>query len=660
MKMHKLLRVTFYSICFVLISLTVSAQTFKAYVNAGERAMLDGDYYAATEYFMKALEFENDDLNVKYKMAEASRLFNDVNVAAYWYNQTVLNDKENRYPLALFHLAMMNKMKGEYETAKNLFFRYYSKHAADSNYYSIRARKEITGCEEAYQLTQRPLPVEIKNMGNSINTVYSDFGGVIPSDSMLYFSSLRFEVADEKTKKPVSYLTRILKSSIKDNKRSIPLPLDTSINSIDLHTANMAFSSDMKWMVFTRCTSLTKSDMRCELFASQFVNGKWQRPFRLPDKINLSGFTATQPALAARGADGYMLYFVSDRTGGFGKLDIWKSEMTTNGEFSLPVNLGSTINTDENEITPFFNDQTQALYFSSDRAEGLGGYDVFYSSVVGNDFSTPVNAGYPLNSSYHDLYFTTNSNEDKGIITSNRLGSLYIKSKTCCYDLWEYEVLKKQPPVLDTLLVLDGTKDEYKKDTPKIKEARSLLPLVLYFDNDQPDPKTLKTETRFAYDELYRKYLSRKDEYMLEFSKGLDEKRKKSAETSIQRLFDQTIIPAYMRLDSVARLLSDELNDGRKIKLVVRGQASPLASAKYNDNLSKRRISSLVNYLMRYGDKSLSEFEKKGSLVIEWKPVGKSLAPASVSDDLKDLRNSVYSPAAALERKIELIDVLVE
>ncbi|MBL7928658.1 MAG: PD40 domain-containing protein [Bacteroidia bacterium] len=658
--MQKILKGTFYSVCFLLLSISVSAQTFKAFVNAGEQALQNGDYYAASEYFMKALEFENDDLNVKYKMAEASRLFNDVNVAAYWYNQTILKDHDNRYPLALFHLAMMNKMKGEYETAKNLFFRYYSKHAADSDYYAVRARKEITGCEEAYQLTQRALPVEIKNMGNSINTVYSDFGGIIPGDSVLYFSSLRFEVTDEKTKKPLSYLTRILKSSFLNNKRNMPLPLDTSINSVDLHTANVTFSSDRKWMVFTRCTSLTKSDMRCELFASRNVNGQWQRPFRLPDSINLKEFTVTQPSLAARGADGYTLYFVSDKKDGFGKLDIWKSEMTTNGEFSSPVNLGSTINTDENEITPFFNDYTQTLYFSSDRAEGLGGYDIFYASVAGNDFSTPVNAGFPLNSSYHDLYFTTSPDEDKGIITSNRQGSLFIKSKTCCYDLWEYEVLKKQPPVLDTLLVLDGTKEEYKKDTPKIKEARSLLPLVLYFDNDHPDPRTLKTETRFAYDELYNNYIGRKQEYLREFSKGLDEKRKQSAETAIQLLFNQTIIPAYMKLDSVARLLSDELNEGKKIRLVVRGQASPLASARYNDNLSRRRISSLVNYLMRYGDKSLADFEKKGSLVIEWKPVGKSMAPASVSDDLKDLRNSVYSPAAALERKIEVIDVIVE
>lgn len=658
--MKKIWRGAFYAVCLMMISLMVSAQTFKAYMNAGEKAMQEGDYFSATEYFMKALEFENEDLNVKYKMAEASRLFNDVNVAAYWYNQTVINDKENRYPLALFYLAMMNKMKGEYETAKNLFFRYYSKHASDSNYYSIRARKEIAGCEKAYQMMQRPLPLEIKNMGNSINTVYSDFGGIIPRDSLLYFSSLRFEVKDEKTKKPVSYLTRILRWNQRTNKQNLPMPLDTSVNSIKLHTANIAFSSDMKWMVFTRCTPLTKSDMRCELFASQNVNGKWQHPFRLPESVNLSGFTATQPALAARGADGYTLYFVSDRSGGFGMLDIWKAEMTTHGEFSVPVNVGSTINSDENEITPFFNDHTQALYFSSDRAEGLGGFDIFYSSLAGNEFSTPVNAEYPLNSSYHDLYFTTHANEDKGIITSNRLGSLYIKSKTCCYDLWEYEVLKRQPPLLDTLLVLDGTKDEYKKDTPKIKEARSLLPLVLYFDNDQPDPKTTKSETRFSYEELYESYIGRKEEYLREFSKGLDEKRKKSAVTAIQQLFDQVITPAYLRLDSVARLLSDELNEGRKIRLVVRGQTSPLASARYNDQLSKRRISSLVNYLMRYGNKALAEFEKKGTLVIEWKPVGKSLAPASVSDDLKDRRNSVYSPAAALERKVELLDVVVE
>jgi tetratricopeptide (TPR) repeat protein len=637
---------------------TLSAQTYKAYYNAGIKAMQQGDYYAATEYFLKALEFDKDDLQLKYNMAEASRLFNDINVAAYWYNQTILHDKDNRYPKALFHLAMMNKMKGEYEVAKNQFYRYYTRHASDSDYYSIRARKELDGCELAWQLKRNPLKVNINRFSNTINTIFSDFGAVLSDDSTLYFSSLRFELKDPKRKKITGYHTRLLASSLQKGQWSIPKPLDTTVNHPALHTANLTFSSDSKWMVFTRCTSITRSEMRCELYASQKKAGRWQTPVRLPENINMPGYTSTHPALAVGGAEGYTLYFASDRPGGFGQMDLWKSEMTADGIFSPPVNLGPVINTEENEITPFFNDYTQTLYFSSDRADGLGGYDIFYSSWLGNDFSTPVNAGYPINSSYHDLYFTADASENKGMFTSNREGSLFIKSRTCCYDLWEYEIVPRHPPLTDTLVVLQATAEE--KETPNIKQARSLLPLVLYFDNDQPDPRSMKTETSFTYDELYREYLKRKEEYLREYSAGLSGEKKRAAEMAIMHLFEKHIIAGYQRLDSVARLLHEELTNGKRIKLVIRGQTSPLASESYNNNLSKRRISSLVNYLMGYGNRSLEAYQQKGTLVIEWQPVGKSLAPPTVSDDLYDLRNSVYSPEAALERKIELIDVKID
>lgn len=650
---------------FFLTGGVASAQTFRAYISAGEKAMADKDYYSATEYFIKALEFENNDLSLKFKMAEASRLFNDVNVAAYWYNQVVLNDRENRYPVALFYLAMMNKMKGEYETAKNLFFKYNNLHAADSNYYSIRAHKEIAGCETAYQLTQHPVGAEVSNMGNTINTVYSDFAGYLLGDSVLYYSSLRFPSANSKTKETKAYFTRILKSAKSRNKWHQPTPLPEDINQTGIHNANLTFSSDNQWIVFTRCQPLNKAEMRCELFASRFKNGSWSKPFRLPDSINKKGTTSTQPALALRGAEGYTLYYVSDRDSGFGNLDIWYALMTADGQFSEPLNAGSEINTGENEITPFFNDETRTLYFSSDRSEGLGGYDVFYSAKVGEtQFSAPENAGYPINSSYHDLYFTTSFKEDRGMITSNRPGSMYIKSKTCCYDLYEYVLTKKQPPLIDTLIVLDGSSEPdtlaFLNDTPKIKATRRLLPLVLYFDNDQPDPKTVKTETNWRYDDLYYRYLSRKNEFVAEYSKGLSEQKRKAAENAINKLFSEVIISSFARLDSVASLLSEELQDGKKITLVVRGQASPLASTAYNENLSKRRISSLVNYLLNYKNRSLEIFSKKGSLNIEWIAAGKSLAPADVSDDLNDLRNSVYSPKAALERKIELINVKIE
>ncbi len=637
-----------YIIISALFSGTAIAQKYSAYVNAGEKALNEGRYYAAIQYFQKALEFENQDERLFYQMAEASRLFNDYYPASYYYNQTILNDKDNLYPLALYWLAMMNKMQGEYEPAKNLFYRYYTTHQPDSDYYSIRAGHEVAACEEAYQMMKDTLPVKVKNLGNRVNSVYSDFGAQLSGDSLLHYSSLRFEVENEKTGKPEAFVTRILKSESRNGRYSTPLPLDTSFNTGTLHNGNSAFSSDRRVMIFSRCEPVNYSTLRCDLYISWNEKGRWSAPVRLDDPVNMPGTTSSQPAIGKRGAAGYTLYFVSDREGGAGKLDLYRCAFTVNGEFTEPINLGPGINSVDDDITPFFHNSSQTLYFSSDRYAGLGGYDIFSTTLAADTFSLPENQGYPLNTSYHDLYFTMSEAKDAGLLSSNRPGSMYIKSRTCCYDIYAYEFPEEKE---ETVMPADTA------EAAPIVVARQLLPLELYFHNDEPDPKTMLTETRWNYKELYEAYVAMKPEYLQQYSLGLDPQKAGSAKKSIDKLFTQKITRSYNRLNRFARLLLEELNDGKKVKITVRGQASPLAKPDYNVNLSKRRISSFVNFLVAYEDGAIREFLDQGLLSVEEVGAGESLAKQFVSDDLQDKRNSVYSPAAALERKIEVIGV---
>ncbi len=148
--------------------------------------------------------------------------------------------------------------------------------------------------------------------------------------------------------------------------------------------------------------------------------------------------------------------------------------------------------------------------------------------------------------------------------------------------------------------------------------------------------------------------------YEKEFSQGLvtDEKNKAIAE--INKLFTETITGNYNRLEKFAGLVLEELKAGKKISIVVRGQASPLAKPGYNEKLSKRRISSFLNYLKQYDSAAINQYLNRGLLTVEEVGAGESLAKQNVSDDLRDQRNSVYSPAAALERKIGVIDLRIE
>jgi tetratricopeptide (TPR) repeat protein len=654
---------------FILCTFHTYSQTYKAYVNAGETAFNNGDYYSAKAYYMRALEFEIEDPEVSFKTAEASRLFNDYYAAAYYYNQTIRLDKDKHFPIAMFWLATMNKMMGEYETAKNLFYQYYNLHAVDSNYYSQRAGREIKDCETAQEMMKDSVPADVKNLGNRINTVYSDFAGQLVKDSILYYSSLRFENKDPKTKKTKNYISKILQSKPNGENFRQPQPLDSTFNLPDLHDCNAAFSSDNKLMIFTRCTPVNYSEMRCELYESKNLKGKWQLPVRLNDSINLKNYTSTQPSIANNSPDGYILYFVSDRPGGYGKTDIWKSLISTDGKYSQPENPGPNINTIDEEMTPYFSNSLQTLYFSSNGFPGMGGYDIFKSKMTNNSFSAAENIGYPLNTSYHDLYYTTNDAGDNGLLSSNRLGSMYIKNKTCCYDIYAYNLLKADTAKMSkdsiaaiaaisaaTLPAIKSTEEP----VLAIDLAKQLLPLELYFHNDEPDAKTTKSYTHKNYQDLYNSYIAMKKEYSKAFSAPLSGEEKDKALQSIDDFFDTTVKENFNRLEKFSGLLLEELKTGKKITITVRGFTSPLAKSDYNISLSKRRISSFINYLKTYENGSIDHYLQNEMLRIVEDPAGETYVKKGVSDELSDKRNSVYSPAAAAERKIQVIDVKID
>jgi tetratricopeptide (TPR) repeat protein len=211
-------------IFFIFFSVAGYAQTFTAYVRAGDNDMATGDYYSASVHYYSALEFDNDNTEVQFKMAEACRNFNDYVNAARYYGQVVLKDKENKFPLALFWMAKMRQMQGDYEPAKQLYSNYYSHHIADSNYYSEKAKREMTNCDFAIAAIKDTVKATISNLGSPVNTVYSDFAGQLLPDSVLFYSSLQFETADTKNAKRKKYVSKILHSKHEYKEWSTPLP----------------------------------------------------------------------------------------------------------------------------------------------------------------------------------------------------------------------------------------------------------------------------------------------------------------------------------------------------------------------------------------------------------------------------------------------------
>lgn len=418
---------------------TLTGQTKKAWVEAAEIALEDKNYHSATEFFKTALEFDTADVTILHASADAARQFNAYTFASENYEKVLELDEDGAYPLTQFHLAEMYQRLGEYDKAKMQYELYLSEHNGDDEYYSLRAGKEIKACDWALEREGQDLDYyTIENAGSEINTPYSEFGA-FKVDDELYYSSLRFDNQDEedRSNKKISKL-------LVNNTEGLNGILEGDINNSNQLVAHTAFNMNKTRVYYTICEYANSYDIRCDLFYRPVNDdGTFGAPTRLPDPINADGATNTQPSIGYDKEQGReILYFVSDRDGGKGKLDIWSTTIESDTEFSKPVNVAD-VNTAENEVSPFYHSDSKSLYFSSEGYLGFGGFDVFRSDIKEDGNIVNIeNMGSPVNSSYNDLYYTVNNEGSEAFMSSNRTGSQYLENQVeaCCYDIYRVEI----------------------------------------------------------------------------------------------------------------------------------------------------------------------------------------------------------------------------
>lgn len=628
-----------------------NAQTQKQWLKHADKSFEEKDFYGASLYYRKAMLVDSSNLYVVHRYAESLRLYNEYKLAERYYWFVYSKDKSRNHPESLFWLAMMQKYNAKYLEARKNFIQFRNSYKQEDSYCFLKASQEIKSCEYALQLVKNPLLVKVYNLGDSINSVDSDFGALRVNDSTLYFSSPRstdgIKQINPKKKEAVDY-TKIYEAGKVDTLWKIKQELNSIINKAGFHNANGSFSNTGNSFYFTRCDEF----MQCAIYVSELRDGIWMEAEKLNEKINLEGYTSTQPCIASLG-NKEILFFASNRPEGKGKLDIWFSLKEAEG-FAEPINAGSNINTLDDEVSPWYDYENKILYFSSSWHYGLGGQDVFKSSTDSLGFSKPVNLGYPINSSVNDLYFTFDSTSRSGLITSNRKGSIFKKGETCCNDLWRFNYY--EPVIIDTTPVVK---------TDPLEELARFIPVKLYFHNDEPDPRTKDTLTDLNYLSTHSAYIAMIGIYKENYSKGLEGDKKQAAEDSIQSFFENHVNHGVRELEAFTEILLRQLEKGYKLELTVRGHASSLAKTDYNVHLTLRRISSLENFLREYKGGVFIPYlidsaSNGGHLKIIKIPFGEYKANKYLSDNLNDKKNSVYSIAAALDRNIEIVSLSLE
>lgn len=295
------------------------------------------------------------------------------------------NFKEKGAPFdALYYLANAYRINNQLDKALETYERF--KQNLDSKVYDTAVVElQIQSCLNAKELMSRPLYVKMDNLGELINESNAEFNPVVSdnNDVLVYSKSEAFYDA-------------ILYSTKQDGKWSGPLNMN-EILQVDRDYFPTSISKDGNTLYL-----YSSLDYDGIIFTSTFANGRWNPIVKLNDNIN----TKFWESHATVSHDDRKLYFTSNRKGSIGGLDIYVSKRDTSGDWGTPLNLGPVINTIYNEESPFLSKDDKTLFFSSRGHFNMGGYDVFYSTVLDNgEWSVPLNMGYPINSTDDDVFF---------------------------------------------------------------------------------------------------------------------------------------------------------------------------------------------------------------------------------------------------------------
>ena len=396
---------------------------------------IKGDKYAFKYSFDKAIESY---LRAKSLTPEGQR-----HLAEAYHNMNQNTESEIAYaklvnlpsgvlPEDYFKYAMVLKSNNKYDLANTSLDKFkelkpsdlraidYTMHKADlSNLITDSGKYKLTSLD--------------------INSEAQDFGTSYYKTSLVFASTRARAKMIKRTSnwngKP--YLD-MYSSEIKDNQLTKPEIFDKALDG-KLHDGPASFNSEGTYVAFTRNHYHDKSiDKMVELqiYFSSYVDGKWSTPTAF--SYNNENYSVGHPCLSA---DGKALYFTSNMPGGFGGADLYRTTRNDNGEWNKPENLGNKINTEGDETFPFVDEKNKKLFFSSNGRFGLGGLDVFISSINGSVFSNVYNAGSPLNTRFDDFSVIMDPKTNKGYLSSNR------ENGKGDDDIYGVEFLKNNEPI---------------------------------------------------------------------------------------------------------------------------------------------------------------------------------------------------------------------
>lgn len=551
--------------------------------------------------YTKVKKNKEEKNRITSQLAECYRLTSNYKRAEISYKQLVRRGWDKRNPEILLRYAEMLKINGKYDESIVQYNAYTEKMPDDP-----RGKLGAESAALIPEWIENPSKYEITNI-KKINSRESDFAPAFTSNNYneIVFGSTRDgatgKATDDWTGQNFSDL--FVAKLDRKGEWSAPVLLDKSetVNT-KANEGTPTFSSDFKTLYFTRCHNTAKQESGCQVYKSRRTGRNWGEPEMVEIKGIDTMSTIGQPTVSE---SELIIYFASERRGGFGGKDIWVAyRESTREAFKRPKNIGEIVNTPGDEMFPFLRNDT-TLYFASDGHGGMGGLDIFVSVIdTAGNWGKPENLKYPMNSTFDDFGIVFHPEEEYGYLSSNRKGT---RGKE---DIWYFI----EPPLLFTISGIvtdDRTLFAVENASVKLVGSTGLSVSTITnqdgyftFGNSQVGVNT-------TYEILVAKpnYLNNKGTITtvgVEFSKDFEKNivlQPIPAEPVVlpDILYDLAkwdLKPQYQ--DSLQGLIQT-LRDNPNLVIELASHTDSRDSYERNDILSQRRAQSAVDYLIIRG-----------------------------------------------------------
>lgn len=613
-----------------------------------KNAMKNRDAYLALHYYEEYSALKPNDVETTKSLAELYKITRNYNSAVLAYDKLYKSDKV-KYLSALYEKGIMQKMIGSYDSAKvNLvdYKRLGGKTLSKSRKKQLKI--DVEGCDSALLYIEFPERVEIVNAGSVINNPHVEFGPIPVDDNKILYGSLTSDTVhfydvtyDNKVEQP----HRKFYLAEKNGDAWVSNELE-KINDADFEMGKIVYSAPTKTYYFSKCEKDSHGRTSCDLYSGKEKKNKSMAVHKLPLPINAPASTTTQPSVyydTTRKTD--VLYFVSDRLGGKGGLDIYYSIYNKRKKvWGKAKNLGGRVNTPGTDCTPFYDYENTTLYFSSDGFPSMGGLDVF-KSVKDKENRTlkAINMGVPVNSSQDDLDFSIHKNNSSGYVVSNRPGGTPYMHETCCDDIFEVEILPELPFVSDIDFLVASVSGDSLENDKLIIEKRDLRTGKLVRDTMLLANGTehLELEKNKAYKFTVLKEGYEPDTYMFDTKNG-------GFDGHHEKKFN--LVPIESEIPKVAII------DTMKVKTdTVTPVVSTLALNAEKEIIVKEKVEKVMTNEVVVTEEVIAVVDKKPKQI---EPVVAKVIeePKEVVKEILEVKEEkIIEPVVVLEKKVEKI-----